>query len=452
MTRKEKSTLAILIVLIAVIAIFFGTRKIDYHVDEVWTFGLANHIGGIEPDIEYGKTYSGMGFFKDFMEVDSNHRFDYVNLWQNQANDVHPPLYYIFVHTICSLFPDSYSMWYGLCVNLMWMIFIMILFYKLARLLTGSAAQAFGAVLVYGTTVAFIDTLLFIRMYTQFTFFAIAISYLLAIYWDKELDKKFYALFSLIVVFGMLSHYYFLIFTFFVCATFALHLIFEKRFIELRNSIIVAACDGIVYLLIWPYMIKHILHSGRGQQAIHSAFSISGLIKGIVGVFREIDIELFAGAMILFIVLVLILAVKKIKSGEMKYSFKAALLLSAVLYTCAVGKIAPYIEFRYVMPVTFVFALTALLVLTELLGGLKIKKNAGSIAIIILLVLNLINFSSKGFYVPKDYYSSEKIENFRELADQDIELCIEENWEALDHFQQLLHAKSYVITKASKND
>ncbi len=452
MKKNEGLLIGLLIIIIAIIAIIFGTRKIDYHVDEVWTFGLSNHVGGIDPDIEYGKVYSGMGFYEDFMEVSSGHRFDYANLWHNQANDVHPPLYYVFVHTICSLFPDSYSKWYGIAVNLFWMSLIIVLLYKLAKKLTGSVTQAAGLVLAYGTTTAFIDTVLFIRMYEQYTFFAIAIAYLLRDYWDKKLDKRFYALFSFIAVFGMLTHYYFLIYMFFVCVTYALHLISEKRFTELRNCVITAACDGAVYLIIWPYIIKHMFSSYRGRQAIQSASSLSGLANGIFGMFREISVEAFAGAMVLFILLILILAVKRYRTSKFKFSYNVALFVSAVLYTCVVGKIAPFIDYRYVSPVTFIYSMIVFMAVVEAVSSFKMKVKPELIAVIILCALNIAGMASAGFTVPKDYYSDEKLMDFEEVKGKDCEVYIDAEWESLVFFQKLQYANSYVFVKVDNID
>ncbi len=103
---KERAILGIIVVFVATITIFLATRKMDYYIDELWTYGLANNIGNTLPDIEFGKVYSGMGPYGDFFVVKNGEGFNYVNVWQNQANDVHPPLYYLFIPTICSLSPN----------------------------------------------------------------------------------------------------------------------------------------------------------------------------------------------------------------------------------------------------------------------------------------------------------------------------------------------------------
>ena len=59
MKKMEYISLMAVILLVTAITIFFGTRKSDYHIDEVWNYVLANNIGSTQPDIEMGLTYEG---------------------------------------------------------------------------------------------------------------------------------------------------------------------------------------------------------------------------------------------------------------------------------------------------------------------------------------------------------------------------------------------------------
>ena len=219
MSRKERIALIALIIAIGCMVVFFGMRKANYNMDEVWNYGLANSTSGIVPDIEYGKVYEGYGPFASFMQVSKNDRFDYVNVWKNQANDVHPPLSYVFLHTVCSIFADSYSKWYGIGINMFWMVMILVVLYKLSKDILGSKLGAFGVAATYGTTVLFFDTIIFIRMYAQFTFFAILLAYVVKKYWQKELTRKFYFSAGAILILGVFTHYYFLIYALYCLRT-----------------------------------------------------------------------------------------------------------------------------------------------------------------------------------------------------------------------------------------
>ena len=52
-----------------------------------------------------------------YVTVAENERFDYATVYYNQTQDVHPPLYYFFLHTVCSLFPRSFTKWTGIGLN-----------------------------------------------------------------------------------------------------------------------------------------------------------------------------------------------------------------------------------------------------------------------------------------------------------------------------------------------
>ena len=147
MKKIEKISLLIVIILIGLLTVFFGTKKVNYHCDEVWTYGLSNHIGGIKPDIEIGKEYTGIGPLESFVKVGKGEAFNYANVWENQAKDVHPPFYYLLVHTVCSIFSGTFSKWYGIGVNIFWMIFIMFFLYKMKSLFSRAMPYFIGSFL-----------------------------------------------------------------------------------------------------------------------------------------------------------------------------------------------------------------------------------------------------------------------------------------------------------------
>ncbi len=445
---KESVLVAIIIIFVAAIALFFGSRKTDYYIDELWTYGLANNIGSINPDIEFGKEYSGMGPYEDFFVVKSGDGFNYVNVWQNQANDVHPPLYYVFVHTLCSLFPNTFSKWYGIAINLLWMIATSIMLYLLAKEITGSMIASAGIVLAYETSAIYINTLLFIRMYAQVTFFVIAFAYLFKKYWDKKLDKRFYIWFALIVILGMMTHYYFLIIAFALCVSLAIHLIYQKRFAELRTSVFVALGTGVLYLLCWYHFAGHLFRGYRGKEAISAALTFSGLADRIVRMISIINKEAFAGLMIFFVIALLMFIVIKAFKKEKIFDYEAALFLSSLFYIFVGSKIAPMKDVRYVMPVMFALFIAGYNVILYLFKLRLSDKTAESIAIILFLILNCYNFESNGFYIKMDFYSQDKAELLSEIDGNNCIVYIDDLWESLYYYIPLQHSKTYTFVNS----
>ncbi len=119
--QKTKMFFSLFIIIHIIFAVYLGMNKINYHYDERLTFGLANNtMGGVK--IENGKVYHGFSLYNDYLSVRNTERFDYKGVWKNQAKDVHPPFYYVIIHTICSFFPEQYSKWFGIIPNIIFMI------------------------------------------------------------------------------------------------------------------------------------------------------------------------------------------------------------------------------------------------------------------------------------------------------------------------------------------
>ena len=109
-------------VLLILIFLLFGKLKSGYHMDEYLTFNLSNHsfksTGRISLFIEEGVSYNGQEFWDTFLTLKKNNRFDYPNVWVNQEHDVHPPLFYVLIHTVSSLFPQISIKKVGLLTNI----------------------------------------------------------------------------------------------------------------------------------------------------------------------------------------------------------------------------------------------------------------------------------------------------------------------------------------------
>lgn len=100
--RKTICDLLIYIVF-SILMVFAIGNKENLYVDEVYSYGLANHTEGSMMCVEEGYTYYPSNTpWMNYMTVNPENRFDYRTVWANQKADVHPPLYYVILHTICT--------------------------------------------------------------------------------------------------------------------------------------------------------------------------------------------------------------------------------------------------------------------------------------------------------------------------------------------------------------
>ena len=347
--------------MLEVLIIIYGmTQKINFHVDEYLTYMLANNEGGITLSIDEMKTYNGDELFVNSLTANSEHRFDFDIVWNNQTNDTHPPLYYVLINVVCSIFPGQFSKWFGLIVNLVFFILSAILVYKVSYKIFGNFVQSAATLALWGFTVGTVNTAIFIRMYMMLSFWILALIYWhLKIYTDKKINIKSYLLLFLITVAGTLTHYYFLVFLFFTALFYGIYMLCSRRIRDVILYIITFAISAVIAIAIFPAMINHIFYGARGEQAFDAFSASSGYVGSLIEYLKVVTNEV-AGNIWIFGILVLIalinLIMEFIKQGKdllrkIVTSPLFAFILIGTGYYCIIAKIAPYISNRYISPI-----------------------------------------------------------------------------------------------------
>ena len=198
--------LALMIVLQLLYSTYmFMYRKQGCHSDEIWCYGLSNSYykpfiyleDGIFQD-EYKGGYEGSDItmkwvdgsvFSDYLTVQEGERFAYGSVYHNQVLDHHPPLYYSILHTICSFFPNRFSLWYAFSINLVCMAVTQIFLFRLTKLVSGSDHAALTTCLLYGAGTGALSTILFLRQYCFMTML-ITMFYYFSARMLKSFDKE----------------------------------------------------------------------------------------------------------------------------------------------------------------------------------------------------------------------------------------------------------------------
>lgn len=235
LSKGKSEIFAIILVLAQILVIcFFSAEKIGYHIDEIFTYELSNStsgnndiLGTINHDEKFGRDWFSGDEIRSYLVVDDGERFRYSSVLANQEADVHPPLYYLIFHTVCSFFPGVFSKWFGLSINIIFFIVIDILLYFLAKKLSNNGNVAILSVAIYGFSVGAINTVTFIRMYALLTLWVVLFVYLhLPLQNLSHIEKwhvkakipiKFWIPLAIVTILGTLTQYYFLIFAFFFC-------------------------------------------------------------------------------------------------------------------------------------------------------------------------------------------------------------------------------------------
>ena len=114
-TKRMLAVAALLAVGLALM-LYYAAHKQGYHVDELYTYELANYPGGFYAlEDGYMDSWHDGSFYSAVLTP--GRLFDYTIPWNNQKIDVHPPLYYCLIYTAESLFPQLGLPWVGLLPN-----------------------------------------------------------------------------------------------------------------------------------------------------------------------------------------------------------------------------------------------------------------------------------------------------------------------------------------------
>lgn len=411
MYKKKHHLIYRIFLSLAVVAALalIGSMKSGYHVDEIATFGLANHQynGTTQVTITDGIAYTGQQLWQEYTTVDAAHSFDYSNVIENQIHDVHPPLYYILIHTICSFFPGTFSVWMGLAVNIGLAVIIFWQMVWLFRHFIHSLKLSILFSLLFLFTMGFVNSVVFFRMYVLLAVWTNALAMLFCRYKPQESDTKFYIWLSLIMIGGTMTQYYFLVFAFFSAAVYAIFIIKKKNWKKLILSIISIIISFVVSTCIFPEMWTHIFSSYRGEQSF-SNLSQKNLPESVKNFFNIINLQVYGSLFPFLLILIVLLAVIGFKTFRRKGSQRTVcgradippqgylcltqfvsymqLLVPSICYILIIAKISPGDQDQYVMNIMGILYLLVFAVIIRLTYRFSNHAVIGIIAAVAVLI------------------------------------------------------------------
>lgn len=303
-----KPIVLIVIVLQVLAALYFCAQKQGYHYDEYYSYYSSNVTYGLVPtDNEWMDTQT---IADEFMVTDGK-AFEYGMVRLMQTYDVHPPMYYFVLHTVCSLTPNVFSKWQGLTVNIMFYVASLFMVLLLSELLTrGNKVVSLFSLILYGFSPAIFSGVAFIRMYMMLTFLCMLGLYihLKAIKKQEYTWKNLYIPVFVTTYIGFMTHYYYVVFLFFVAAFMSLYL-FTKKETRSKSFIYAASVIGgmILEFVTYSACLRHIFRGYRGTEAIGAFFDMGNLMERaglFVGLLDDYVLSGTFYALILFIILI----------------------------------------------------------------------------------------------------------------------------------------------------
>lgn len=421
--------LCLIIVVQSCFMIFQINKKQGFFIDEIYSYGLSNSVQ--MPYINKGDTaiqnkWVNSSFFDEYLTVQHGERFDYKSVYTNQAADVHPPFYYAALHTICSFFPDSFSKWQGEILNLILFIICEVFLFLLAwKVFKKDAFLAFGTVILYGCSIAAVDTLILIRMYMMLTMWAVISFYLHYKLITEGVTKRRLAAVFAVTYLGCLTQYYFLVLSFFIAAACGINMIIKKQWKNLIiYGLVMAAAVGAM-IATFPFVFEHLFGGGRvGKTTLNNASNITDVFRKCFDYAVNVSAKVFAfpavkASAVLFAAAAGAFFARRDKQEVKRrildninivYLFAAALCIFAVISLIGFDESLRYMY--YIIPVLLLLGIAAVYFF-----GTIIVKNRRIVSSVILAVC-VINgiytyaFGDISYWYEEEYTNREIVKNY----------------------------------------
>lgn len=373
------------------------------------------------------------GQFRDYVTVDGSDAFDYLSVYFNVKDDNHPPVHFMLLHTMSSLFPGTLSPWLGCTINLICVGITLWLLLRLGRQLSeilGMEEQGrllgILAVLLYGLSTGALASVLLIRMYCLLSCLCVALLSMHVEKWKEHgFDRSNKGLIA-ITVLGFLTQYFFLFYCILLAAVTAAGLLCSKRMRELWIYIRSMTLAAVIGLALFPFAIADVFSSGRGVEALDNlASGFAGYGARLLAFARILadrtvgDLLLGAGC-VTAVVLAVVLWYRRHKGQELSMSREVRgilcmLIIPVVGYYLLASRMSPYLVDRYVMPMFPMIALLFALLLCCL--GKRLAKDSGwkgrlvgiGLMALIIVVQGLRLASYDGEYLYRGYGQQEQL-------------------------------------------
>lgn len=408
MTAKKRERIVIISILLlqTLLYLLCGAFKRYIHMDEAYSLGLASYDKvEIQYNDDFYNTWHKGEYYEDYLSLQEDEFGEYSQVYENQKNDVHPPLYYLILRFAMGFAPGGYTIWPGVIVNIIIYAFVTLLSYAVfQRILKGennvkekSAAFAFlGSV-----TMASLTNVLNIRMYALSALNVLLIAYLHIKLRECAGNKaRWLGFIGLAAVAGSLTHYYYLFYLFALFVYQSCCFVKSRNYKTLWLYIITLSLAAVASLAIFPYSIQHMFFGYQGEGFMSRLLDVKQFAINIcsyIWIINEFDFNYSLSAFAVVAIILLVYRNKYRKDAkplketdEDKIFTLNSLLIPTAFYFILVSVASPWMELRYVEAICInIFALV-LYYFYRLLKSVFNSKQAQQIVCVMLALMFVV--------------------------------------------------------------
>lgn len=401
-SKSKVFWIGVIIVVQTVVYVLAGAGKAYFHMDEMYSYGLSNfeQVQIYEKGDFYNEWHDAE-YYKDYLVVNEDERGDFAPVYNNQRDDVHPPLYYLLLRLGMELTPGEFSKWSGIVINIVAFavntVFLYLIALKLIRKEPKKELKAFVVTLVAALSMTAISTVMYIRMYALLAMFITITMWLhLLLAESKKLEVKLLVPIGLTALLGVLTQYYYVFFLLPLFVMMVVKYVKAKRMKELWAYVGTLAVAAVVSLAIWPYSIQHMFFGYRGAGVIGNLLNFTHLGEQ-VGVFAGM-VVMYAFHYLLPLILIAMfaLAIYGLKHGETLENdaqadgeYRLVLWPTAVFFLMA-AVASPFMDLRYIEPVCELIIIVVLYGLYKLVKMVSAEKIASRIMLGLCVVMLIL--------------------------------------------------------------
>jgi hypothetical protein len=454
--KRSKMFLIGILLLGTVFRLFIGDQKAYYHLDETLTVRFTNAGSGLGGgvDDENFSILTGEEI-EENLSINNFERFNFQSMQRIFEKDPHPPLYYWLFHSVqASLGGGTFTPWPGIILNILFFLGTgFILFLISVRTIKDPLLRLLPVFLLAVLPLT-ISTSVFLRMYELLMLSAVLLLFTAhkLVYQEKTGAIEYFSLAGAVAL-GLLTQYYFLIFSFFVLAV-SVIILLRRKGIEAAIKAVGAVFLGAAFaLIVNPSMIHNLIGSPRGAEAIGGFLAFGEYFRDLKEAFFNLsDSTVFLP----FFVAILLLAVI-VKALLHKGRAQGIVLLSLplILTFMTIAKVAPYTTARY-----YVFLIPGLLILLGVSLESIIDGKRITYALLVLMLILLPRFVSNEIFdksVGSTFlsYNNPRSGTYQYLGDEGTEVVLlidnESRWKSTAQMPGLVNKEKIVALTYTAN-
>lgn len=352
--------LAVVIILQTVVYAIAGANKAYFHMDEMYSYGLANYprVQIYENDDFYNQWHNAE-YYKDYLVVNEGERGDFAPVYNNQRDDVHPPLYYLLLRLGMELTPGEFTKWSGIIINIVAFaantVFVFLIIERLMKREKNGQGKALLITLLAALSMAAISTVMYIRMYALLAMFVTITAWLhLKLAESRETKPGILAAIGIMALLGVLTQYYYIFFLLPLFILMVVRYAKAKRTRGLWAYVAVLAVAAAVVLIFWPYAIQHMFFGYRGLGVMGNLLNFANLGMQVGIFFGMLTLYNFNGMLLFMLIAMFAMAIYGLKhdkslKDQPRITESYRLLLWPTLIFFLIASIAsPFQDLRYI--------------------------------------------------------------------------------------------------------